>query len=220
MKSYKTYLFIVFCTFSLILNAAHQSMKLSPKQWQELSEGIDYTETYKDLEPDKKTENTFKWNPFDHDFSNFKFVFYFLIIGLVVFLIIKIVSSFKKNPAIKPNAISISSIEEIEEKMHELDLEILLKEALQDKNYRIALRINFLIIIKMLSQRGYIIWAKEKTNWEYHSEVKDKNLSSLFRDIIVSFEPVWYGEHQLTEEQFNAVSPTYENFKKQLDPHE
>ena len=220
MKLFKTFLFVIFSAFSLIVNAAHQSLKLSHKQWQELTEGIDYTETYKDLELESKETDSIKWNPFNHDFSSLKYVFYFLVIALIVFLLIKIILSFKNNPTIKPKTISIDSIEEIEEKMHELDLDLLLKEALQVKNYRIALRINFLIIIKMLSQRGNIIWAKEKTNWEYHSEVKDKNLSNLFKEIIISFESVWYGEHQFTEEQFNRVSPTYEYLKKQLAPNE
>jgi large-conductance mechanosensitive channel len=220
MKFYKTFLFFGFLTFQLALNAAHSSLKLSPKQWQEVSEGVDYTETYKDLEQETKASNSIKWNPFDYDFSNLKYVFYFLVSALIVFLLIKIILSFKTNPSIKPKTISIDSIEEIEEKMHELDMDLLLKEALQAKNYRIALRINFLIIIKMLSQKGDIVWAKEKTNWEYYSEVKDINLSALFKEIIISFEPVWYGEHQLTEEQFNLVSPTYENLKKQLALHE
>ncbi len=222
MKFYKTFLFFGFLTFQLALNAAHSSLKLSPKQWQEVSEGVDYTETYKDMEQETKTKesNLINWNLFNHDFSNFKYVFYFLVSGLIIFLLIKIILSFKNNPTIKPKIISIDSIEEIEEKMHELDMDLLLNEALQAKNYRIALRINFLIIIKMLSQKGDIVWAKEKTNWEYYSEVKDINLSALFKEIIISFEPVWYGEHQLTEEQFNLVSPTYENLKKQLALHE
>lgn len=220
MKNYRTYILLFFLTISSSLTDANPALKLSPKQWTEISKGIDYTETYTDLEKETKKSDSLKWDPLDYNFSNLKYVFYFLIIGLVIFMMVKIIRNVNKKPTIQPKTISIDSMEEIEEKMHELNLDELLQEALKANNYRIALRIHFLIIIKMLSQKGEIIWAKEKTNWEYHSEIKDKNISSLFKQIIMSFEPVWYGEHPLSEEQFNVLNPEYEHMKKQLETHE
>ena len=212
MTFYKTYILVILLSFLFALNtSAGSALRLTKQQWKEISKGADYTETYHEM-----AKSNIK--PLDYDLKNFKYVFYFLIIGLVLFVIIKIIFNFNKNPIINETKISIDSIQEIEEKLHEIDLDKLYKEALDAKNYRIALRINFLIIIKMLSQNEKIIWAKEKTNWEYYSELKEEKLSVGFKAIIISFESVWYGDLHQTETQFSQVIPIYENFKKQIAP--
>ena len=209
----------------LFLAGNKTPVQINEEEWKEVVDGADYTENYK--EKDKEEEKTNNNNqeftelkPLNYDLSGLKYVFYFLVVGLVLFVIIKIVVNLNKNPTVKKIKISHESIEEIEEKMHEIDLEQLLQEAIVAKNYRVALRINFLIIIKLLSQRGNIIWAKEKTNWEYHSEVKNEVIANHFKEIIIGFEPIWYGEHLLIKDQYELLSPSYESLKKQLTPDE
>lgn len=197
------------------------TMQLTKQQWQEISEGIDYNESYKDLErkdPKKSGKTNYSMNP-GFDLGNFKYLIYFVVLGLIIYLIVKVVINSKKNTAVKEKNISIETMEQIEEKLHEVNLDDLLKEALEAKNYRIALRLNFLIIIKLLSQNGEIQWAKEKTNWEYYSELKDKLLADQFKGIIMSFETFWYGEHPLTELEYHFTEPTYQALQKRLKPH-
>lgn len=224
MKSIGVYILLVFVSLSFSLFAEGDApMEITTDQWTEVSEGIDFTETFKENEEEvENNANTTEFTPpsFNYDLSGFKYLFYFLVVGLVLFVIIKIVMNFNKNPTVKQEKIGIESIEEIEEKMHEIDLDELLKEAIIAKDYRIALRINFLIIIKMLSQKGEISWAKEKTNWEYHLEVKPTNLSLQFKEIIIPFESIWYGEQPLEENQFNALVPSYDRLKKDLTSDE
>ena len=138
----------------------------------------------------------------------------------MLFLLIKILNNLKVNPNIKKQDISIEAIEEIEEKIHEIDLQKLLEEAILQENYHVALRINFLIIIKLLSEQKQIVWAKEKTNWEYYSEIKDILKKDCFKQIILSFEPVWYGEHLLTKEGFEKLQPLFINYQDQLTPND
>lgn len=210
---------LILCHFT---KAQHDStMQLTKQQWQEISEGVDYNETYNEMErkdPKKSGKTNYSMNP-GFDLGNFKYLIYFVILGLVVYLIVKVVIHSKKNTTVKEQTISIDAIEQIEEKLHEVNLEDLLKEALEAKNYRIALRLNFLIIIKLLSQKGEIQWAKEKTNWEYYSELRDKLIADQFKEIIQSFETFWYGEHPLTELEYHFTEPTYQALQKRLRPH-
>lgn len=220
----KKILFLFFMLpFHLCIYAEHDHPELTSKQWEKISNGVDYTETKKDKE-NKRKENPLEESntpkPLDYNLGGLKYVFYFIVLGLVLFLIIKIIINFNKNPTINKVKISLESIQEIEEKMHEIDLDQLLKEALSAEKYRIALRINFLIIIKMLTKKNHIIWAKEKTNWEYVEEIKKENINALFKGVVLSFEPVWYGEHQLSNQQYHKLSPPYEHLKKQLSPDE
>jgi hypothetical protein len=208
---------IVFLAFLLPGFAGNPGPRLSQSRWNAISKGVDYTETFKESKPDHRKGVS---SPVDYDFRNFKYIFYTVVIGIMAFLIIKILANFRQGPAVKETGIGLVSIDEIEEKIHEINLDDLFMEALNAKNFKVALRIKFLIIIKILSKKGDIVWAKKKTNWEYYSELNDGNLSRQFKAIILNFESVWYGEHLLTEEQFNEVSPDYEALIKQLTVNE
>lgn len=219
MRIVKPYLFILLLSLTASLFAEKDKpLIIDGANWEKSIEGIDYTENYKEIDDPKPKSVDF--TPLSYDWSGLKYVFYFIVIGLVIFLIIKILSNLNKNPNIKKQDISIESLEEIEEKIHEIDLEQLLNEAIESKNFHIALRINFLIIIKLLSEKGAINWAKEKTNWEYYSSIKDIMLKDEFKNIIIIFEPIWYGERNLTEKGFYALQPSFDSFKKQLKPNE
>ncbi len=214
----KLFFLLIILVYTSICSGSNSGLKLTEEQWRQLSKGVDYTESFKSQKVERKKGTSVKMTPYD--FSNLKYLFYTIVVGILLVLIVRIFYNLNKNPAIKEAKINIDSINEIEEKMHELNLDDLLKEAISVKNFRIALRIKFLIIIKMLSQNGNINWAKEKTNWEYYTELNEKKLSSQFKDVILNFERVWYGELMLTEDQFNLVSPSYENLTKQLITNE
>jgi len=219
MKRYISIIILVLFVFCISKNGRckkDEALTITKTNWEKTKKGVDYTEHFKERNP-KKIDNI-DFSPYKYDISAFKYVFYFLVVGLIVFLIIKIIINYNKNPNIKTQKIDIDAIEEIEEKMHEIDLEALLKEALEAKKYNIALRINFLIIIKTLSLKGEIEWTKEKTNWEYFSELKTISLKPDFKNIIISFESIWYGEHAITENQYLDLSPQYEKFKTTLNP--
>jgi len=221
MMRAKPYLFSLIVLLSLTLSANNSNLELDKDVWEKHTEGIDYTENYKELDKaEEEKSNNINPRSLSYDWSGLKYVFYFLVIGLVLFLIIKILSNLNKNPNIKKQDISIEAIEEIEEKIHEIDLEALLQDAINQKNYHIALRINFLIIIKALSERNSISWAKEKTNWEYYDEIKEALIKDAFKKIVLAFEPVWYGERVLTKDGFDRLQPTFDNFKSKLSPNE
>ena len=226
MRRINVFLFLIILLFATpVLKGANENGKaINDADWEKAINRVDYTESYKEFEkdkPEKTTETEIKTKkPLNYDWSFLKYIFYAIVICLVIFLIIKIISNVNKNPDIKKQQISIDSIEEIEEKMHELNLEDLLLEAIKNKNFHIALRINFLIIIKQLSEKKLIAWAKEKTNWEYFSELKDNILKDGFKNIIFVFEPVWYGERSLNEEMFYQIQPVFDSFKEKLKSDE
>ncbi len=217
MKPFRTYLLLLsFCLISWVLPAKKpDGLTIEKAKWEKAVKGIDYTENYKEFDKSEKKDLDIN-PPLHYNLSPLKYVFYFIVVGLVIFLIVKIILNLNKNPNIKKQKLSVESLKEIEEKIHEVDLEQLLLEALADKNYHIAMRLNFLIIIKLLSEKKLIDWAKEKTNWEYFSEIKNALLKDGFKKIVIIFEPVWYGEYILTEDSYYKLQPTFDHFKKQL----
>ena len=213
MISRVIYLIIFISTFNCIKATNDSCLKITDSQWEKKSKEKNYIETYQEFEEkENKSGNSIKKMP-TLDLGGFKYVFYLLIGGAILFILIKIIQNINASPAIDIDKDRVYTLAEVEDKILEVDLDRILAEALLDQDYRLALRINFLIIIKMLAVNGNIIWKKEKTNWEYFNEVKDKNIALKFKEIITPFETIWYGEHELNENQYMRLQPMYESFK-------
>jgi hypothetical protein len=99
------------------------------------------------------------------------------------------------------------TLEEIETNLQEADVEGFLKQALLDKDYRLAIRLYYLAIIKELSAKGVIEWKKDKTNGHYMRELRNKKHPKLkdFRAVTRIFEYVWYSNMAFDGGQFEEV---------------
>jgi len=184
------------------------------QDWEKATKGLDYSTEKK--QPEKKEEqkktsaNSYTPPSLGGPWVQF-LLFGAIIIGLI-FLLIKVISSglFLKNTAIKN--VSATSLENLEENLHESDLDQALRDALMNKDYRLALRIYYLAIIKELSLRHWIKWKKDKTNYEYVHELEGRPQAPLFSDITSTFERAWYGDVVLDEEGYRLLSPFFSEF--------
>lgn len=94
------------------------------------------------------------------------------------------------------------------------ELERRLEEALGRGDYREAVRIYFIFIIKDLSDKNWIKWEKRKTNISYLIEMRSRPQYDLFNRSVSVFEVVWYGNYSIDQKSFEEVEPT---FKKLLN---
>lgn len=92
--------------------------------------------------------------------------------------------------------------EEVEENIHELDLESLVTASLKEKDFRKAVRYLFLQTLKALADSNHIVWVASKTNRSYLYEIQQPELRTAFSSIIRYFEYVWYGEFKISEEEY------------------
>lgn len=143
---------------------------------------------------------------------------YLILLILVVFavwLFIKIDpgGSILKEPA-KPG-VNLSLEEEIIQKQ---DISKLIEKALADKNYRLAIRYYYLLVLKKLRDQKVIEYQFQKTNAEYLSEIQDVFLREHFRQITRFYDFIWYGGFQVDETQFSKARREFEvvldNLKK------
>lgn len=217
MKFLKTLFFLVLLSRPMIcLPQSDSSLVIGEAEWKELCEDVDYTETYLESEEEEDPHRRFSSSSSASSGSGLKYFYYGLVLVAIVLIVLWLTRNLKGNAKLEEKAIPVESVADIEEKMHELDLEHLLKEALSRGDFRLALRLNFLIVIKLLSQKGHIQWAKEKTNWEYYSELSDRLIADQFREVINSFESFWYGEHPLDIRQYYNAEGTYKAMQERL----
>ncbi|MEO6168258.1 MAG: DUF4129 domain-containing protein, partial [Chitinophagales bacterium] len=92
------------------------------------------------------------------------------------------------------------------------ELDRFLREALEQNDFRLAVRIYYLMAIKELAQRKFIHWKKEKTNFDYLSELGEGTSYHGFKEITLIFERVWYGELAINEQLFAEMSRPFKYF--------
>lgn len=89
------------------------------------------------------------------------------------------------------------------------ELERRLEEALGRGDYREAVRIYFIFIIKDLADKKWIKWEKKKTNISYLMEMRGKPQYELFNRSVSIFEVAWYGNYKIDKNIFSEVEPTF-----------
>ena len=89
------------------------------------------------------------------------------------------------------------------------ELQRLLQEALAKKDYRGAIRIYFIFIIRDLAEKRWIHWEKEKTNFHYLREMSGKNEFDDFNVSVSYFEFIWYGKREIDAEKFEEIRPKF-----------
>jgi len=99
-----------------------------------------------------------------------------------------------------------------EEHIEDVDVESEYEKALRHGNYRLALRMKFLLVLQQMSINKEIDWKYEKTNRDYASELRGTSLFSGFKTISGIFEWVWYGNHEITKEEFDHYSIAFNQF--------
>lgn len=97
---------------------------------------------------------------------------------------------------------------DIIENIHEINFPQIIAKYEQEKDYRSAIRYQFLYMLKKLTDKKLIDWNPEKTNKEYLMEIKKSDLQKQFKDAAFIFDYVWYGE-------FSVDQNAYEIYKKE-----
>ena len=177
----------------------------------------------KDFKYKEETQSAKKSNTNTSAFLNFFFffmskIFPFLLGGLVIFFLLKVLFGFdtkfwKKQP--KNTAIDQQLIAE-DEALETLNINALLQKALSNNDYRLAIRYYYLQVLKDLTQQKWIDYHKDKTNTEYIFEIKDKKIQTFFKDLTYIYTYVWYGEFQLDTASFAQAQKKYQTFLTQF----
>ena len=98
----------------------------------------------------------------------------------------------------KVNSNEIKIIES-DEDISRLNFDELISSAIENKQYKLAIRYLFLKSLKLLSEKGLIELRNNKTNYQYLSEIKNNQIADVFRNTTSSFEWIWYGDFPVNE---------------------
>lgn len=136
------------------------------------------------------------------------------IAGLIVLLYYMFINTQFKGKKIKATPTNFEEIDPTEIPLTEL--ERLLQDALAKKDYRGAVRIYFIFIVRDLAQKNWIKWEKDKTNFHYLREMEGKSEFEDFNTSVNYFEIIWYGKREIDASKFDLIRPKFTRFLDKL----
>ncbi|MCH2042982.1 MAG: hypothetical protein MK212_02490 [Saprospiraceae bacterium] len=208
------------------INTPLKNSKINKEVWSKISKGVNYNNKPKPKpkpkprpDPNLNTPDPVVLDTPDVDIPEVDFkpfaiaILIVLVVCIVGFIIFRIMSGgfgVKNEKVKRPEDYTL---EDIEENLHDVDVEAFLKDALNRQDYKLAIRLYFLAILKELSIKGFITWKRDKTNGHFLSEMRRSKhpYYQSFRDITRIFEYAWYSEKDFEGNDFENVRPEFRN---------
>ena len=138
--------------------------------------------------------------------------FYYLLAILALILILRgLIKGDRRGLLFGKIANNEIKMVEQDENLNLLNFDELFSSALDNKQYRLAIRYLFLKSLKLLSDKEMIELKNNKTNHQYFLEIKNTQIANVFQDATLSFEWIWYGEFPVNEEIMNSSQNKFNN---------
>ncbi len=135
---------------------------------------------------------------------------YFLIAGVLFFIIWLFVRLNPGKALLKTKAPPEVLLSEEEKIIHEEDIPALIHQALQQRDYRLALRYSYLLMLKTLQDKELIEYQHEKTNQEYQKEIESPEIGRQFNRATHLYDFVWYGDFPMNQGQYAQAKTVFD----------
>ena len=140
-----------------------------------------------------------------------------LVIIVVLFLGVLVWYLFQNNIISRKKSLTGAKKEETNnENIFDIDYQKEIDGAIKLANYRLAIRLLFLRLLKDLSQKNIIQYKQERTNFDYLSQLSSGGYYNDFFRLTRNYEYAWYGKFEVSQETFWIIKNEFENFDRKL----
>jgi hypothetical protein len=194
---------------------------LSPEKKKELLNDSDYMYDRIGPEPEslwQRFKNWF-WRKVASIFTSkegdigIKILEYGLMIAAIVVIILLLLKNNIRSLFYGKAAAVHIDYSEFEEHIDSINFDEMIQDSVSKKDYRKAIRLHFLKLLKGLSDRNLIQWKIDKTNNDYSIELNKSKYSNQFRELASLYEYVWYGDFKLEEEKYTELLKLFKEFR-------
>ena len=165
-----------------------------------------------------------KWfNHFLHSIFSGKFeenvtmpIFILLLIVIILFILYFL---YKKRSGIfiKEKKTAPLPYDVEEENIHGIEFNKDIITALDCGDYRLAIRLQYLHTLRLLSDNNLINWQIYKTPTEYLYEIRNHEMKPMFRELTNRFLRVRYGNYAATSELYDTICNLQAGIKKMME---
>lgn len=141
-----------------------------------------------------------------------------IILLLVVYFIIKNAGGFSFGNDQKKIKFDASEEQETEdtENIENNNFFQLIQKAKSDKDYRKAIRYYHLWVLQALSDKKFIRWNKDKTDYDYYRELDKTALKEDFSNNVYVYDYIWYGKFPLNSNEFELAESIFQRTLNKL----
>ncbi len=199
-----------------ILNSEYHE-NLNKTKWKKEIEKYKFEEIKKNEKPEEDLNRYKKKIEKNNTGINIKYIFYFLAIGILIFLLIKIIPN-KWNRNIDIDNKLKFEIDNLDhESIKQAELTTPLNLALNSGNYKEAYRIKYLQVLQMLIKNNLIYYSKEKTNYDYLLQLNSNPVYHPFKKLTLNFDGIWYGDNPIDEKLYHSLMPFFNEFDNAIN---
>ena len=112
---------------------------------------------------------------------------------------------------------SAFNFSDVGEDISTIDFTARIKKAIEDNDYRLAVRWLYLKQLFLLNEKNKISYQQFKTNIDYTHELTNTAHQTDFKAISRIYDYVWYGKYDITLSKFSAVELEFKHFENGLD---
>ncbi len=87
--------------------------------------------------------------------------------------------------------------------------------ALQNHDYRLAVRIRFLELLDKLNEKGVLESSPGKSNRDYIREI-NQEIRYDFKRIVLAYEYAWYGKRPVSAEQYQELAVEFDKIQTKI----
>jgi hypothetical protein len=139
--------------------------------------------------------------------------------GLAIFFVLFILYKlFLTEGAFTKRTASATATPEVTEEniSSESDFTGLIRDAVKNGNYRLAVRYQYLQTLHKLANKNFVELATDKTNYQYVREIANQQYQNDFAALTLNYEYVWYGEFNIDENIYRKMEPGFVTFNNKL----
>ena len=139
-----------------------------------------------------------------------KYAFYFVVIGLAVYLLIKMILGKEGRWLFKRNKKKYTDPDfAIEEDIQSVNFEDLIQKAVEDKDYRLAVKYHYFYLLRKLDESGIIKYDPQKTTYDYQLDLEGTKYNSIFSKAAYYYTYIWYGEFTIDANEYKTTSNVF-----------
>lgn len=136
-----------------------------------------------------------------------------LFVGFIIYRLFLAEGVFLRKPKAVENTGAEIAVEEIN---RDSDFEAIISQALQNNNYRQAVRYQYLRTLHTLALKQFIELAPDKTNYQYVREISNPGHRQDFAALTLHYEYVWYGEFNIEAGIYRKIEQAFNNLNQKL----
>jgi hypothetical protein len=119
----------------------------------------------------------------------------------------------------KSRAIAFEDEDTITEDIFAINYQKEIDKALSNGNYRLAIRLMYLRLLRDLSQKNIIRYKQERTNFDYLLQLSSTSYYHDFFRVTRNYEYSWYGQFDVDKDKFDIIRTDFLHFERKVNSH-